>query len=99
MSSKGWDVGDVLGAEGTLFKTRTGELSVKADTLRCSSSHCGPCPTSGTASPTVEQRYRQRYVDLIVTRGCRDVFRSAHAIVAACARSSTRATSSRSRRR
>ena len=50
---KGWDVGDIVGAEGTLFKTKTGELSVHVENAcGCSSSRCGRCRTSGTAWPT-----------------------------------------------
>ena len=50
---KGCDVGDILGAEGVLFRTKTGELSVRVDSAApAGRSRCGRCPTSGTASPT-----------------------------------------------
>jgi lysyl-tRNA synthetase class 2 len=62
---KHWDLGDILGAEGTLFKTKTGELSVKCTRCACSPRRCGRCPRSSTAADQ-EQRYRQRYVDLIM---------------------------------
>jgi len=72
---KGWDVGDILGAEGTLFKTRTGELSVKVHTLRLLVKSLRPLPDKWHGLADVEQRYRQRYVDLIVSDESRQVFR------------------------
>src|SRR5512141_754629 len=71
---KGWDVGDILGAEGTLFKTRTGELSVKADTLRILVKSLRPLPDKWHGLADVEQRYRQRYVDLIISPEARRTF-------------------------
>ena len=64
---KGWDVGDIVGAEGTLMRTKTGELSVKADALRLITKSLRPLPDKWHGLSDVEQRYRQRYVDLIVT--------------------------------
>ena len=78
---KGWDVGDIVGAEGTLFKTRTGELSVKADTLRLLVKSLRPLPDKWHGLADVEQRYRQRYVDLIVNDESREVFRARTRIV------------------
>jgi lysyl-tRNA synthetase class 2 len=79
---KGWDVGDVVAAEGTLFKTKTGRTVGSAPSAcACSSSPCGRCRTSGTASADVESRYRQRYVDLIVSEESREVFRVRNRIV------------------
>jgi lysyl-tRNA synthetase class 2 len=57
---KGWDVGDILGAEGTLFKTRTGELSVKVEKLRLLVKSLRPLPDKWHGLSDVEQRYRQR---------------------------------------
>jgi lysyl-tRNA synthetase class 2 len=72
---KGWDVGDILGAEGTLFKTRTGELTVKAERIRLLVKSLRPLPDKWHGLADVEQRYRQRYVDLIVSDESREVFR------------------------
>jgi len=71
---KGWDVGDIVAAEGTLTRTRTGELSVKASTLRLLTKSLRPLPDKWHGLSDVEQRYRQRYVDLIVTPEAREVF-------------------------
>ncbi|HZH44176.1 MAG TPA: lysine--tRNA ligase [Lysobacter sp.] len=71
---KGWDVGDILAAEGVLTRTKTGELSVKADRLRLLTKSLRPLPDKWHGLADVEQRYRQRYVDLIVNPEARDVF-------------------------
>jgi lysyl-tRNA synthetase class 2 len=71
---KGWDVGDIVAAEGALTRTRTGELSVKADRLRLLTKSLRPLPDKWHGLSDVEQRYRQRYVDLIVTPEAREVF-------------------------
>ena len=72
---KGWDVGDILGAEGTLFKTKTGELTIKTGRVRLLVKSLRPLPDKWHGLADVEQRYRQRYVDLIVSDESRDVFR------------------------
>ncbi|HEY1036756.1 MAG TPA: lysine--tRNA ligase [Pseudoxanthomonas sp.] len=71
---KGWDIGDIVGVEGGLTRTRTGELSVKAGSLRLLTKSLRPLPDKWHGLSDVEQRYRQRYVDLIVTPEARDVF-------------------------
>jgi lysyl-tRNA synthetase class 2 len=71
---KGWDVGDIVAATGTLMRTKTGELSVKADALRLLVKSLRPLPDKWHGLSDVEQRYRQRYVDLIVTPEAREVF-------------------------
>ena len=71
---KGWDVGDIVAAEGSLMRTRTGELSVKVDNLRLLTKSLRPLPDKWHGLADVEQRYRQRYVDLIVTPEAREVF-------------------------
>jgi len=71
---KGWDVGDIIAAEGMLTRTRTGELSVKADVLRLLTKALRPLPDKFHGLADVEQRYRQRYVDLIVSPDAREVF-------------------------
>ena len=72
---KGWDVGDILGAQGLLFKTKSGELSVRVDKLRLLVKSLRPLPDKWHGLADVEQRYRQRYVDLIVNDDSRSVFR------------------------
>src|SRR5271168_4908333 len=63
---KGWDVGDVVGAEGTLFRTKTGELSVRASRLVLLTKSLRPLPDKWHGIADTEMRYRRRYVDLIV---------------------------------
>ena len=62
---KHWDLGDILGAEGTLFKTKTGELSVRVTKLRLLTKSLRPLPDKFHGMADQEQKYRQRYVDLI----------------------------------
>jgi lysyl-tRNA synthetase class 2 len=71
---KHWDLGDIVGATGTLFKTKTGELSVKCDGVRLLSKALRPLPEKFHGMTDQEQRYRQRYVDLITNPATRDVF-------------------------
>jgi len=71
---KTWDIGDIVGAEGALMRTKTGELSVKVDKLRLLTKSLRPLPDKWHGMADVEQRYRQRYVDLIVTPESRRVF-------------------------
>ena len=63
---KHWDLGDILGAEGTLFKTKTGELSIKVTSIRLLTKALRPLPDKFHGMTDQEQKYRQRYVDLIV---------------------------------
>ena len=63
---KHWDLGDILGAEGTLFKTKTGELSIKVSLIRLLTKALRPLPDKFHGMTDQEQKYRQRYVDLIV---------------------------------
>jgi lysyl-tRNA synthetase class 2 len=72
---KRWDVGDIVGARGALFKTRTGELSVRANELRLLTKSLRPLPEKYHGLTDQETRYRQRYVDLIMNDAARDVFR------------------------
>lgn len=71
---KGWDVGDIIAVEGGLTRTKTGELSVKATGIRLLTKSLRPLPDKWHGLADVEQRYRQRYVDLIVTPESREVF-------------------------
>ncbi|WP_374586239.1 lysine--tRNA ligase [Ideonella dechloratans] len=63
---KRWDLGDILGCEGTLFKTKTGELSVKASSVRLLTKSLRPLPDKFHGMTDQEQKYRQRYVDLMM---------------------------------
>jgi lysyl-tRNA synthetase class 2 len=80
---KHWDLGDILGAEGTLFKTRTGELSVKVIGLRLLSKSLRPLPEKFHGLADQEQKYRQRYLDLITNPESRRVFKARSGIIQA----------------
>ena len=72
---KGWDVGDIIAAEGEMFRTKTGELSVKCDNLHLLTKSLRPLPEKFHGLADQETRYRQRYVDLIMNETSRDTFR------------------------
>ena len=78
---KGWDIGDIVGAAGTLFKTQKGELSVKLDELRLLTKSLRPLPEKFHGLTDHEQRYRQRYLDLIMSEDTRNVFKMRSKIV------------------
>ena len=71
---KKWDLGDIVGAEGTLMKTKTGELSVKVTSLRLLTKSLRPLPDKFHGMADQEQKYRQRYVDLITDEAARTRF-------------------------
>ena len=71
---KKWDIGDIIGAEGQLFKTKTGELSVKVDSLKLLTKSLRPLPEKFHGMTDQELRYRQRYVDLIMNEATRETF-------------------------
>ena len=71
---KHYDLGDILGAEGTLFRTRTGELSVRVTNLRLLTKSLRPLPEKFHGLTDQEQKYRQRYLDLITNETSRKVF-------------------------
>jgi lysyl-tRNA synthetase, class II len=73
---KNYDVGDMLGAQGQLFRTRTGELSVRVEQLQLLAKALRPLPDKWHGVADTELRYRQRYVDLIMTERSREVFRT-----------------------
>ena len=75
------DLGDWVGVEGDLFRTRTGELSVKAKAMTLLAKCFRPLPEKWHGLKDVEQRYRQRYLDLAVNPESRDVFERRAAIV------------------
>ena len=80
---KHYDLGDILGAKGALFKTKTGELSVKVTGLRLLVKALRPLPEKFHGLADQEQKYRQRYVDLIMSEETRGVFRTRSRIVQA----------------
>jgi len=73
---KKWDLGDIVAARGVLFRTNKGELSVQCKELRLLSKALRPLPDKFHGLADQEMRYRQRYVDLIVTPETRDTFRA-----------------------
>ena len=72
---KKWDIGDIVGVEGSLFKTKVGELSIQARKITMISKSLRPLPDKWHGLSDVETRYRQRYVDLIVTPESRETFK------------------------
>lgn len=78
---KHWDIGDILGAEGVLFKTKTGELSIKVDTLRLLTKSLRPLPEKFHGLTDQETKYRQRYLDLIMNDAARKTFRARSQVV------------------
>jgi lysyl-tRNA synthetase class 2 len=73
-ASKKWDLGDIVWANGTLFRTKTGELSVRADAVQLLTKSLRPMPEKFHGLHDQEARSRQRYLDLIVNADSRDVF-------------------------
>lgn len=71
---KHWDLGDILGGEGTLMKTKTGELTITVTTLRLLTKSLRPLPDKFHGMTDQEQKYRQRYVDLITDEAARQRF-------------------------
>jgi lysyl-tRNA synthetase class 2 len=71
---KRWDLGDIVGVQGTLFKTRTGELTVNATSIRLLTKALRPLPEKFHGLADQEQKYRQRYVDLITSEETRNTF-------------------------
>src|SRR5215470_6604789 len=78
---KKWDIGDVVGASGELIKTKTGELSVDAGSLRLLVKSLRPLPEKWHGIADAEFKLRQRYVDLIMSDDAREVFRKRSALV------------------
>jgi lysyl-tRNA synthetase class 2 len=78
---KKWDIGDILGAEGILFRTNTGELSVKVESIRLLTKSLRPLPEKYHGLTDTETRYRQRYLDLIMNQDSRETFRIRSAVI------------------
>ena len=71
---KKWDIGDIIGVEGTVFRTEKGEISVHAQKISLLSKSLLPLPEKFHGLKDLETRYRQRYVDLIVNPEVKDTF-------------------------
>ncbi len=80
---KHYDLGDILGAVGVLFKTKTGELSVRVSQIRLLTKALRPLPEKFHGLSDQEQKYRQRYLDLITNDGARKVFMTRTRIIQA----------------
>lgn len=78
---KHWDIGDIIGIEGTIFKTNTGELSLHAVDARMLTKSIRPLPDKYHGLSDTELRYRQRYVDLIMNDDTRKLFQVRSQIV------------------
>ncbi len=79
---KGWDLGDIIGVEGEVFKTKTGELSIKASNVCLLTKALRPMPDKFHGLQDQEQRFRQRYLDLIVNDKPRAVFQMRSKLIA-----------------
>lgn len=78
---KHWDLGDILGAEGFLFITKTGELSVHVEKIELLTKSLRPLPDKFHGLTDVESRYRQRYLDIMVNEESRKVFEARSKII------------------
>ncbi len=78
---KRWDLGDIIGARGRVFRTRKGELSVEVDAIRLLTKSLLPLPEKFHGLADQETRYRQRYLDLIINPETRRVFATRGRIV------------------
>ena len=78
---KHYDLGDILGVTGTLMKTKTGELSINASEVRLISKNIRPLPEKFHGLSDMEQRYRQRYLDLIINDSSKATFISRSKII------------------
>jgi lysyl-tRNA synthetase, class II len=78
---KGYDIGDIVGARGQLFRTRTGELSVQVSEIQLITKSLRPLPEKFHGLTDQEQRHRQRYVDLIMNEDSRKVFQARTVLV------------------
>ena len=83
---KHWDLGDIVGARGVLFKTMTGELSVNVTELRLLTKSLRPLPDKFHGLVDHEQRFRQRYLDLMMNQETRTIFKVRSDLIAAMRR-------------
>jgi lysyl-tRNA synthetase, class II len=82
-SFKHWDLGDIVAAVGLVFKTKTGELSIKVSELRLLTKSLRPLPEKFHGLVDQEIKYRQRYLDMIVSEETRNTFKARSKIVSA----------------
>ena len=73
---KKWDLGDIVGLKGKLFKTKTNELTVEAETIFLLTKSLRPLPEKYTGLVDTEQRYRKRYLDLLTNQESLEVFKT-----------------------
>jgi len=78
---KHWDIGDIIGVRGRVFRTKTGELSVHVSEIRLLTKSLRPLPEKFHGLTDQEARYRQRYLDLIMNEGSRETFRVRSAVI------------------
>ena len=78
---KTWDLGDIVGVSGKLFLTKTGELTVHADSIELLTKSLRPLPEKHSGLVDTEQRYRKRYLDLITNPDSLDIFKKRSQIV------------------
>lgn len=78
---KRWDIGDIIGAEGSLMRTKSGELSIRVDNLRLLAKSLRPLPEKFHGLADQETRYRQRYLDLIMNEATQQTFRQRSRII------------------
>lgn len=83
---KNWDLGDIVGLSGVLFKTNTGELTVHAEHVEILTKSLRPLPDKFHGLSDQEMRYRKRYVDLIANEGSRKTFETRSKLISACRR-------------
>ena len=79
---KTWDLGDIAGISGKLFKTKTGELTIHADSVRLLTKSLRPLPEKHAGLVDTEQRYRKRYLDLLTNQDSLKVFKLRSQIIA-----------------
>ena len=85
--TKKWDLGDIIGAEGVLFRTKTDELSVRVSHIELVAKCLRPLPEKWHGLSDIETRYRQRYVDLMVTPESRETFKTRSKVISLLRRS------------
>jgi lysyl-tRNA synthetase class 2 len=83
---KKFDVGDIIGVRGPLFRTRTQELTLRVESLQLITKSYRPLPEKFHGLTDVEQRYRQRYLDLIMNQDVREIFKVRSTIVSSVRR-------------
>ena len=76
-----YDIGDIVGVHGKVFRTRTGELSISVDSIRLLTKALQPFPEKFHGLTDQELRYRQRYLDLIINQDVKETFQTRSAII------------------